>query len=110
VVYRTQFEWDGTATGAKLEFQELYNLASIRINGTDCGTLWTKPYTIDISNALKKGSNILELEVTNTWANALLGNDLGVAPFEGIWTNGKYRKKERETEPAGVKGIRIVSP
>jgi hypothetical protein len=108
VVYRTQFEWDGTTAGAMLDIRELYNLATVRINGTDCGTIWTKPYTTDISNALKKGTNMLELEVTNTWANAILGSDIGLPPYEGISTNGKYRKKEQETEPAGVKGVSII--
>lgn len=108
VVYRTQFEWDGNAASAKLIFQEINNLATLRVNGTDYGTVWTKPYSADISKALKRGTNTLELEVTNTWANALLGSDIGLPPYEGIRTNGKYRKKERETEPAGVKGVRIL--
>lgn len=108
VVYRTQFEWDGTTSGAKLDIRELHNLATVRINGADCGTIWTKPYSSDISKALKKGTNTLELEVTNTWANALLGSDTGIPPYEGIGTNGKYRKKEKETESAGVKGVKIL--
>lgn len=65
------------------------------MNGVDCGTIWTAPYRADITGALKKGINELEIEVTNTWANALTGADEGKAPFDGIWTNAKYRRAEK---------------
>lgn len=48
--------------------------------------------------------NELEIEVTNTWANALQGADEGKAPFDGIWTNAKYRRAERTLLPAGLLG------
>ena len=35
----------------------IYNIATIRINGIDCGTLWTPPYSLDITNAVKRGKN-----------------------------------------------------
>ena len=44
------------------------------------------PYRANITGALKKGINELEIEVTNTWANALAGADEGKAPFDGIWS------------------------
>ena len=80
------------------------NLATVRMNGIDCGIIWTAPYRADITTALKEGINTLEIEVTNTWANALKGADEGKAPFEGIWTNAKYRKQENELLPAGLLG------
>ena len=54
--------------------------------------------------AVKKGKNNLSIAVTNTWANALLGADEGNAPFDGIWTNGKYRRAEKTLIPAGLTG------
>ena len=74
------------------------------MNGVDCGTIWTAPYRADITGALKKGINELEIEVTNTWANALTGADEGKAPFDGIWTNAKYRRAEKTLLPAGLLG------
>ena len=53
------------------------------------------------------------LEVTNTWANAIHGMDSGTPPFEGIWTNAKYRMTEKKLLPAGVWGtitLETVSP
>ena len=36
------------------------------------------------------------------WANALLGADEGKAPFDGIWTNAKYRRGDKTLIPAGL--------
>ena len=80
----------------------VHNLASVRVNGIECGTVWTAPYQVDISKALKKGINTLEIEVTNTWANAINGWDKGTPPFEGIWTDGKYRMKVDKLLDAGL--------
>ncbi|MFT3751568.1 MAG: hypothetical protein QM800_01365 [Paludibacter sp.] len=64
---------------------------------------------MDITKALKKGINTLEIEVTNTWANAINGSDKGTPPFPGIWTDGKYRLKEDKLLEAGLLGpLRIV--
>ena len=87
-----------------LNLATVYNLATVRVNGVDCGTIWTAPYRADITGALKKGINELEIEVTNTWANALTGADEGKAPFDGIWTNAKYRRAEKTLLPAGLLG------
>ena len=48
--------------------------------------------------------NIIEIEVVNTWANALRGADTGIPPYDGIWTNAKYRSKTPELLPAGLLG------
>ncbi len=60
-----------------LNLGKVCDLATVRVNGIDCGTIWTAPYRADITVALKKGVNELEIEVTNTWANALKGADEG---------------------------------
>lgn len=80
------------------------NAATVYVNGQKCGTAWTAPYAVDITKAVKRGNNTLEITVVNTWANALQGNDLGTPPYEGIWTNGKYRRASKELLPAGLLG------
>ena len=92
-VYKATFRWkDKLKKGQPvyLNLGKVCNLATVRVNGIDCGTVWTAPYRADITSALKKGTNELEIEVTNTWANALKGVDEGKAPYDGIWTNAKY--------------------
>lgn len=103
--YETTFKYKGKGNGkVMLNLGKVENIATVYVNGVKCGTAWIAPYTVDITGAVKKGSNTLKVEVVNTWANAILGNDLGTPPFDGIWTNGKYRRAEKATIPAGLLG------
>lgn len=93
-----------------LDLGNVADIATVYVNGKKCGTAWTAPYAVDITKAVKRGRNTLKIVVVNTWANALQGNDLGTPPFEGIWTNGKYRRAEKELLPAGLLGpVKIVN-
>ena len=87
---------------ACLSFPNVKDIAHVWINGKDCGIAWTAPYEVEITGALKKGKNTIEIEVVNTWHNALRGADQGKAPYEGIWTNAKYRTKGDALLPAGL--------
>lgn len=110
-LYTSSFQWNerNKREGQVwLEFEGMSNMASVKINGEPCGTVWTAPYRLDISKALKRGRNRIEIEVTNTWANAMNGADKGKAPFLGIWSNGKYRMKEDMLLPAGIYGKMFI--
>jgi hypothetical protein len=88
---------------------DVKSVATVKVNGVDCGIAWTAPYEVEIGSALRKGKNEIEVEVTNTWANALRGADKGKAPFDGIWTNAKYRMAGDGVIPAGWFGpVKIV--
>ena len=87
---------------AWLSLPNVKDIAHVWINGKDCGIAWTAPYEVEITGALKKGRNKIEIEVVNTWHNALRGADAGKAPYEGIWTNAKYRTKGDQLLPAGL--------
>ncbi|UFH56815.1 glycosyl hydrolase [Spirosoma sp. KNUC1025] len=50
-------------------------LASVRVNGKDLGTLWKRPYRLDVTEAVKSGANTLEITVTNLWPNRLIGDE-----------------------------------
>ncbi|MBP6066803.1 MAG: DNA-binding protein [Bacteroides sp.] len=103
--YLTHFEYKSKSEGRIfLNLGKVADVATVTVNGVDCGTVWTAPYRVEITAALKSGMNRLEIEVTNTWANALSGAAKGKAPFEGIWTNGNYRMKEDVLLPAGLLG------
>ena len=87
---------------AWLSFPNVKDIAHVWINGKDCGIAWTAPYEVDITGALHQDNNTIEIEVVNTWHNALRGADQGKAPYEGIWTNAKYRTKGDGLLPAGL--------
>lgn len=50
------------------------DIARIKLNGKDIGVIWCSPWRIDISGALKEGTNEIEIEVANRWINRLLGD------------------------------------
>ncbi len=57
-----------------LDLGELFNVGEVWLNGEYLGITWTKPYRIDITDALKAGENILEVKIANTWSNRLKGD------------------------------------
>ncbi len=49
-------------------------IASIKLNGKDLGTTWTKPFRVEMTGALEAGKNQLEIVVANSWQNRLIGD------------------------------------
>jgi hypothetical protein len=50
------------------------DLVEVRLNGAHVETLWKPYFNVDITTALSVGHNKLELAVTNTWRNRLIGD------------------------------------
>jgi len=59
---------------ARLQLGEVHDIAHVWINGKDRGIVWTTPWLVDLTGTLKEGINELKLEVTNCWANRLIGD------------------------------------
>jgi hypothetical protein len=80
----------------------------VYVNGIDCGVIWTAPYHVDISKAIRPGKNDLRIEVTNTWFNRLKG-DLLLPEKERItWTNAPFWTKDKPLLPAGLLGPVLI--
>ena len=47
-------------------------IAVVKLNGKPLRTLWCAPYTLDVTDAIIEGENVLEVEVTSTWFNRLV--------------------------------------
>lgn len=47
-------------------------MAKVKLNGKAIGGVWMAPYRLNISEAIKKGENTLEIEVVNLWRNQLI--------------------------------------
>lgn len=90
-----------------INFGAVYDLAEVKVNGISCGIIWTKPYSLDITKALKEGINHIEITVANTWANRMMGDeDFGIEKDEKkkIWTNARYRLPEKKLVKSGLVG------
>jgi hypothetical protein len=49
-------------------------IAAVTLNGEDIGITWTKPFRIEITDALNAGRNKLKITVVNSWQNRLIGD------------------------------------
>jgi len=58
-----------------LDLGDLKNIAEVKLNGKDLGIQWKPPFRVDITDALRDGSNELEIRVTNLWPNRLIGDE-----------------------------------
>jgi hypothetical protein len=77
--YRTTFDLPAAAISAAcgklmLDLGKVCDVATVRLNGHNLGTLWTPPWTMDISAVAAVGSNSLEIAVVNPWNNRLIGD------------------------------------
>ncbi|MGA8939103.1 MAG: glycosyl hydrolase [Acidobacteriaceae bacterium] len=57
-----------------LDLGEVHELAQVSVNGKEQGIVWHAPYRLDITDALKPGTNQLSIAVTNLWPNRLIGD------------------------------------
>lgn len=74
-VYETRFTLDGPLPDdAMLALGEVGQMATVRLNGETLGLDWMPPYELPVGDALRAGENRLEIEVTNLWANRLIGD------------------------------------
>lgn len=83
---------------------DLHDIATVKVNGIDCGTIWTKPYELDISKAVKEGVNTIEIAVTNTWHNRLIGDHLLPENKRITFTTAPFRLEGKALQPSGLVG------
>lgn len=72
--YTASFDADvaGDAAGGEhaLDLGEVFELATVRLNGVDLGTRIAPPYVFPVPEGVVSRSNTVEIEVTNTLAKA----------------------------------------
>lgn len=93
------------------------DIAEVTLNGKSVGVAWMRPYRLDITEALKSGSNHLEILVTNTLINYVAGmKELPQVPAElvphygstvDIYHEGKaeWERREKDFHPLPTSGL-----
>jgi hypothetical protein len=105
--YRKTFEVSAppsSGAGMILDLGKVNDIAVVRLNGQELGTLWMPPYRVDITAAVKSGANQLEVDIINTWNNRLAGD--AALPLEQRRTavTAVTVKKDSPLMPAGLIG------
>lgn len=91
--YRKEFDAGAVSVGRRtwLDLGVVNHIAEVRLNGKDLGVLWTAPWRVEITATLRSGKNVLEIEVTNVWANRLIGDEQ--YPADVKWEPGDPKFK-----------------
>ena len=59
-----------------LDLGTVNHIAKVKINNKELGIVWTAPWRVSIpAGLLKNKNNLLVIEVTNVWANRLIGDE-----------------------------------
>jgi hypothetical protein len=101
-VYTTSFQWTKTDDNVLLDLGSLHDIATVEVNGIDCGTIWTAN-RLNITHALHTGINRLRITVTNTWANRLSGDARLAEDRRRTWTVVPFHS-DGKLLPAGLLG------
>jgi hypothetical protein len=108
--YVTELDLDAVAVGEGRAFlvADVGDIARVRVNGIDCGVLWTAPFEAEVTQALHPGRNVVELQVANPWMNRLIAAAATSAGelFEPV---RRIYAADATPRPAGVLGpVRLV--
>jgi hypothetical protein len=87
-----------------LHFAEVHEIARIKVNGKDAGTVWAQPLTLRVDPWLTQGENKIEIEVTNLWPNRIIGDLQPDAATHFTSTNITAYRANSPLLPSGLIG------
>lgn len=103
--YTTTFDAGNMVKNSRflLDLGRVEMIAVVSLNGKQIRTLWTPPYSVDLTGAVKPGTNTLTVEVTSTWFNRLVYDAGQPEEQRKTWTiNGP--KKDAALRESGLIG------
>lgn len=87
-----------------LDLGDVHVMARVNLNGRDLGILWKKPFSTDITDALKPGENILKITVANLWPNRLIGDQFLPPEKRVAWSTWNPYKTNTPLPESGLVG------
>jgi hypothetical protein len=107
--YTQQFTLNSKPAGEiMLDLGKVSVVASVAVNGTNCGTAWKSPFVVDITSAVQAGENKIEIKVANLWTNRLIA-DAALPESKRIsWASFNPYKPGDKLLPSGLLGPVVV--
>lgn len=87
-----------------LDLGDVKNMAEVIVNGQNMGTVWKKPFRVDITPALKAGRNTVLVKVTNLWVNRLIGDAQPGVSSKITFTTLPFYQANAPLLPSGLLG------
>ena len=91
-----------------LDLGDVWDFATVTVNGKEFRTLWKPPFRIDITDAPKSSQKPvifdIEVRVTNRWPNRLIGEDMLPEDERTTWTSWKHWSKDDKLLDSGLLG------
>ncbi|MBP8257493.1 MAG: hypothetical protein KAX37_09220, partial [Opitutaceae bacterium] len=104
--------WRKDVSRVELELGKLWAIGEVWINGVSQGVVWTQPFGVECTKALRDGDNEIVVEVIGTWHNRLVGEARGDLPKltrTNIAVSQRKPWKELDVIEAGLFGpVRLV--
>jgi hypothetical protein len=107
--YRKQFdvpkEWLRSGTRVLLDLGTVKEIAEVAVNGKSVGGIqWKPPFVVDVTGALKPGSNELSVKITNLWPNRMIGDLQPGVTKTYTWTDFRPFKADSPLLESGLLG------
>ena len=94
-----------SSSAVTIDLGEVHDLTRLFVNGKEIATRWHAPFTFELApDILHKGENELRIEVTNVWANRMIG-DAALPGSERItYTPWQFYTPDTPLLPSGLLG------
>jgi hypothetical protein len=93
-----QAAWLRPGSRLVLDLGDVRELAEVSVNERPVRILWTPPFRVDVTDALRPGRNRLEIKITNLWTNRMIGDQ--ELPPESRFTFSTFDPYDKST-PVG---------
>jgi hypothetical protein len=93
-----------------IDLGSIGDVAEVRVNGKLAGTAWKAPYRLDIGPLLQRGTNAIDIRVSDLWVNRLIG-DAQPDAKKITYTTMKAYRADAPLRPSGLLGpVTLLSP